>query len=160
MAKNDDQIYIHYGRPNSKDQNSNLGYSVFTIRLHNEKIVFLPVRQSKPAIMDPISVQCYSVLAVKGNEQEPVPLLSMPMIPNPSPIQSDRATIKDPISIHVFTAQVEEQGFHLHPRLQIILVFTQSKPNYKASVARPGSPSKPTSNALSYIQGMRYTCLV
>ncbi|KAL0072855.1 hypothetical protein F4703DRAFT_1937642 [Phycomyces blakesleeanus] len=70
MAKNDDQIYIHYGRPNIKDQNSNLGYSVFMIRLHNEKFVFLPVRQSKPAIMDPISVQCYSVLAVKGNEQE------------------------------------------------------------------------------------------
>ncbi|KAL0072984.1 hypothetical protein F4703DRAFT_1937457 [Phycomyces blakesleeanus] len=122
MAKNDDQIYIHYGRPNSNDQNSNLGYSVFTIRLHNENFVFLPVRQFKPAIMDPISVQFYSVLAVKGNEQEPVPLLSMPMIPNPSPIQSDRATIKDSISIQydsVFTAQVEEQGFLLHPRLQV-----------------------------------------
>ncbi|KAL0089041.1 hypothetical protein F4703DRAFT_1791336 [Phycomyces blakesleeanus] len=77
--------------------------------------VSLLASQSKPAIMDPISVQCYSVLAVK------VPLLSMPMIPNPSPIQSDRATIKDPISIQydsVFTAQVEEQGFLLHPRLQ------------------------------------------
>ncbi|OAD75742.1 hypothetical protein PHYBLDRAFT_186475 [Phycomyces blakesleeanus NRRL 1555(-)] len=35
-----------YGyRPNSKDQNSNLGYSVFTIWLHNENFVFLPVRQ-------------------------------------------------------------------------------------------------------------------
>ncbi|OAD75202.1 hypothetical protein PHYBLDRAFT_72034 [Phycomyces blakesleeanus NRRL 1555(-)] len=77
--------------------------------------ISLLASQSKPAIMDPISVQCYSVLAVK------VPLLSMPMIPNPSPIQSDRATIKDSISIQydsVFTVQVEEQGFLLHPRLQ------------------------------------------
>ncbi|OAD67411.1 hypothetical protein PHYBLDRAFT_174449 [Phycomyces blakesleeanus NRRL 1555(-)] len=41
------------------------GYSVFMIWLHNKKFVFLPVRQSKPAIMDPISVQCYSVRAVK-----------------------------------------------------------------------------------------------
>ncbi|KAL0085719.1 hypothetical protein F4703DRAFT_1928090 [Phycomyces blakesleeanus] len=72
MAKNDDQIYIHYGRPNSNDQNSNLGYSVFTIRLHNENLFSFQCDSSKPAIMDPISVQCYSVLAVKGNEQEPV----------------------------------------------------------------------------------------
>ncbi|OAD73167.1 hypothetical protein PHYBLDRAFT_145573 [Phycomyces blakesleeanus NRRL 1555(-)] len=157
MAKNDDQIYIHYGRPNSKDQNSNLGYSVFTIRLHNEKFVFLPVRQSKPAIMDPISVQCYSVLAVKGNEQEPVKFnaqgsdfhqvlqaeeLGLDIHPD---LQIyifrwavdywlffirllfllSRATIKDPISIQydsVFTAQVEEQGFLLHPRLQPFLL--------------------------------------
>ncbi|KAL0093274.1 hypothetical protein F4703DRAFT_1962664 [Phycomyces blakesleeanus] len=111
------------------------GYSFITIWLHNEKFgsfqcdryihlvrplvtvgfISLLASQFKPAIMDPISVQCYSVLAVK------VPLLSMPMIPNPSPIQSDRATIKDSISIQydsVFTAQVEEQGFLLHPRLQ------------------------------------------
>ncbi|KAL0074920.1 hypothetical protein F4703DRAFT_1798927 [Phycomyces blakesleeanus] len=77
--------------------------------------ISLLASQSKPVIMDPISVQCYSVLAVK------VPLLSMPMIPNPSPIQSDRATIKDSISIQydsVFTTHVKEQGFLLHPRLQ------------------------------------------
>ncbi|KAL0077129.1 hypothetical protein F4703DRAFT_1919716 [Phycomyces blakesleeanus] len=184
-------------RPNSKDQNSNLGYrlrvhtflsvftcflsywpSVFTIRLHNEKIVFLPVRQvytsssafsycwlyfstgftvqashhgsyirpvlqSRPATnhLCPCSQGQIQRSRIRFPSSFTVPLLSMPMIPNPSPIQSDRATIKDPISIHVFTAQVEEQGFHLHPRLQIILVFTQSKPNYKASVARPGSPS-------------------
>ncbi|KAL0073296.1 hypothetical protein F4703DRAFT_1936981 [Phycomyces blakesleeanus] len=94
---------------------------VFTLQAKQQESKLKFGLQSKPAIMDPISVQCYSVLAVKGNEQEPVPLLSMPMIPNPSPIQSDRATIKDPISIQydsVFTAQVEEQGFLLHPRLQ------------------------------------------
>ncbi|KAL0072990.1 hypothetical protein F4703DRAFT_1937414 [Phycomyces blakesleeanus] len=34
--------------------------------------ISLLASQSKPAIMDPISVQRYSVLAVKGNEQEPV----------------------------------------------------------------------------------------
>ncbi|KAL0077597.1 hypothetical protein F4703DRAFT_1797374 [Phycomyces blakesleeanus] len=92
--------------------------------------------QSKPAIMDPISVQRYSVLAVK------VPLLSMPMIPNPSPIQSDRATIKNSISIQydsVFTAQVEEQGFLLHPRLQPRpidpgLLSSRPKPTIKALI--------------------------
>ncbi|KAL0091305.1 hypothetical protein F4703DRAFT_1791235 [Phycomyces blakesleeanus] len=33
--------------------------------------ISLLASQSKPAIMDPISVQCYSVCAVKGNKQEP-----------------------------------------------------------------------------------------
>ncbi|OAD72133.1 hypothetical protein PHYBLDRAFT_170026 [Phycomyces blakesleeanus NRRL 1555(-)] len=98
--------------------------------------ISLLASQSKPAIMDPISVQCYSVLVVK------VPLLSMPMIPNLSPIQSDRATIKDSISIQydsVFTAQVEEQGFLLHPRLQPRpidpgLLSSRPKPTIKALI--------------------------
>ncbi|KAL0077298.1 hypothetical protein F4703DRAFT_1797892 [Phycomyces blakesleeanus] len=85
--------------------------------------ISLLASQSKPAIMDPISVQCYSVLAVK------VPLLSMPMIPNPSPIQSDSA----------FTAQAVEQGFLLHPRLQPRpidpgLLSSRPKPTIKALI--------------------------
>ncbi|OAD77848.1 hypothetical protein PHYBLDRAFT_141712 [Phycomyces blakesleeanus NRRL 1555(-)] len=43
--------------------------NVSTIRLHNEEFVFLPVQQSKPAIMNQISVH---VLAVNGNEQGPI----------------------------------------------------------------------------------------
>ncbi|KAL0084962.1 hypothetical protein F4703DRAFT_1794319 [Phycomyces blakesleeanus] len=115
--------------------------------------------QFKPAIMDPISVQCYSVLAVK------VPLLSMPMIPNPSPIQSDRATIKDPISIQydsVFTAQVEEQGFLLHPRLQprpidpgLLSSRVTTEANDQSFDILLGSQQ--AFNAQLYIKGRRYT---
>ncbi|KAL0084588.1 hypothetical protein F4703DRAFT_1793958 [Phycomyces blakesleeanus] len=108
--------------------------------------------QSKPAIMDPISVQCYSVLAVK------VPLLSMPMIPNPSPIQSDRATIKDPISIQydsVFTAQVEEQGFLLHPRLQPRPI----DPGLLSSSLTIFLQERPTINMCCLSGGNRYTNL-
>ncbi|KAL0089122.1 hypothetical protein F4703DRAFT_1450293 [Phycomyces blakesleeanus] len=110
--------------------------------------VSLLASQSKPAIMDPISVQCYSVLAVKvkfntqgsGFHQVlqvyksdkcfylmclffcQVPLLSMPMIPNPSPIQSDRYIFfVGPLIIGffypsiVFTVKGNHQGFDLHP---------------------------------------------
>ncbi|KAL0087202.1 hypothetical protein F4703DRAFT_1793406 [Phycomyces blakesleeanus] len=115
--------------------------------------------QSKPAIMDPISVQRYSVLAVK------VPLLSMPMIPNPSPIQSDRATIKDSISIQydsVFTAQVEEQGFLLHPRLQprpidpgLLSSRVTTEANDQSFDILLGSQQ--AFNAQLYIKGRRYT---
>ncbi|KAL0078354.1 hypothetical protein F4703DRAFT_1933453 [Phycomyces blakesleeanus] len=117
---------------------------VFTLQAKQQGSKLKFGLQFKPAIMDPISVQCYSVLAVKGNEQEPVPLLSMPIIPNPSPIQSDRATIKDPISIQydsVFTAQVEEQGFLLHPRLQFGNLFT-IEANTQDSIVHAGLQSR------------------
>ncbi|OAD69427.1 hypothetical protein PHYBLDRAFT_172672 [Phycomyces blakesleeanus NRRL 1555(-)] len=115
--------------------------------------ISLLASQSKPVIMDPISVQCYSVLAVK------VPLLSMPMIPNPSPIQSDRATIKDSISI-----QYDSQG-------QSILVYcplgqTELPKFYYLPSARVEANdqsfdillgSQQAFNAQLYIKGRRYT---
>ncbi|KAL0073325.1 hypothetical protein F4703DRAFT_1936931 [Phycomyces blakesleeanus] len=75
MAKNDDQN-IH---PLWKVYKSFLAITslevymtiVFTLQAKQQGSKLKFGLQSKPAIMDPISVQCYSVLAVKGSEQEP-----------------------------------------------------------------------------------------
>ncbi|OAD75191.1 hypothetical protein PHYBLDRAFT_186315 [Phycomyces blakesleeanus NRRL 1555(-)] len=115
--------------------------------------ISLLASQSKPAIMDPISVQCYSVLAVK------VPLLSMPMIPNPSPIQSDRATIKDSISI-----QYDSQGQSIQvycPLGQTELPKFYYLPSARAEANDQSFDillgSQQAFNAQLYIKGRRYT---
>ncbi|OAD65202.1 hypothetical protein PHYBLDRAFT_189600 [Phycomyces blakesleeanus NRRL 1555(-)] len=171
-------------RPNSKDQNSNLGYSLNIKDLISNQVclrsgytmknlfsfqcdryihlvrplvtvgfISLLASQSKPAIMDPISVQCYSVLAVK------VPLLSMPMIPNPSPIQSDRATIKDSISI-----QYDSQGQSIQvycPLGQTELPKFYYLPSARAEANDQSFDillgSQQAFNAQLYIKGRRYT---